>query len=586
MESLKPIRLKRQPIVTDFFVFDVETGKRDETGGIQWLLNGRPESFIFGVIYGYYKGKPYEKIHYTVEEMIHDLLNNRVYKNKYMFGHNVIYDLTTLYGNVFDMDPGSIFNGSRFITATNGNCKFADSMNVLGKVPLAKIGEMIGIKKPDLGDKNLYSKEGLTHLEINRCKTDCYITYEALVIVFTKGGAIKLTGPSLALYNFRRFYLEKPIYYNDLVKEFFNGYYGGRTEAFKIGKGHWQVIDVNSMYPFIMKTVQFPNPANLTKSKPSIKKFINQILPHFEGQITCTVEHRPHYFGFLPYRTKEKLLFPAGLFSGTWCFPEIRLGISQGVISIKGIDNVVYAEPMPSPFVEYVDDYYKIKCEETDEFEIDRVKHLLNDLYGKFGQREADETIYIKDVFKESERVFKLSAEHPTGKLSFLSKKSNAAYFIIKGNKEQKIPHQIPSIAAYITSAARTHLLKAMLKMQSNGVAYCDTDSIFFNHGVPFENETYLGGWKLEPKIVTEIRGPKNYDYIKENTLYKRIKGVPKKAVLGNDNVWRYSNLVTTKEAIRRNLKAGVLIERSKVIKGIYDKRIVLSDGDTKPFTI
>lgn len=583
MKALKPIESKRKRKLADFFVFDVETGEYKK-GGIQFLLKGRPEAFIFGVVYGYYKGKPYQRIFKSLEEMKNDLQNNRLYYNKYMFGHNVVYDLNVIYGNPFTMDPGAIFNGSRFITGTNGNCKFADSMNVLGKVPLAKIGAMIGVAKPNLGDANLFAKDGLTPEVINRCTTDCQITHDALTMVFTKGGAIKLTGPSLAMFNFRKYYLEKPIYYNELVTDFFAGYYGGRTEAFKIGKGNWNVIDVNSMYPYIMKNIKFPEPSKLIKTKPKISYFINKILPYCEGQITCTVEHAPHYFGFLPHRTKEKLLFPVGTFKGTWCFPEIRLGVESGVISIKGIESVISAPPMPSPFVNYVDDYYKIKTDTTDEFEKDRVKHLLNDLYGKFGQRITTETVYIENVFEQANYLLKLRAEYPNGKLSFLRKDSDSAYYIFSREKEISIPHQIPSIAAYITSAARVHLLKEMISIK--GVAYCDTDSIFYSNGDQFIDDTSLGGWKVEKKLVTEIRGPKNYDYIIGDIFKRRIKGVPSKAVQGDDQIWRYSNLVTPKEALRRGLLAGTLIDRTKFIKGIYDKRIVLSDGETIPYTI
>lgn len=545
---------------------------------------GRPEAFIFGCVYGIYKGKPYEKIWYTVEEMKNDLKNNRTYRNKYMFGHNVVYDIDTIYGNPFQMDPAAVFNGSRFITGTNGNCKFGDSMNVLGKVPLAKIGAMIGTAKPQLGDANNFAKDGLTPEVINRCVTDCHITHDALTMVFTKGGAIKLTGPSLAMYNFRRYYLDKPIYYNELVTDFFASYYGGRTEAFKIGPVHCRVIDVNSMYPYVMKNIQFPDPSKLIKSKPKISHFLKNILPSCEGHITCTIEHKPHYYGFLPHRTRDKLLFPVGTFKGSWCFPEIRLGLAAGVISIKGIDSVVSAPPMPSPFVDYVDDYYQIKCDTTDEFEKDRVKHLLNDLYGKFGQKITTETIYLDNVFEKADYLFQLRAEYPNGELSFINKNSDAAYYIIKGGKDVNIPHQIPSIAAYITSAARVHLLKQMLV--TKGVAYCDTDSIFFAFADSFEDDTKLGGWKLESKIVTEIRGPKNYDYMIGDLFKRRIKGVPSKAVQGEDKIWRYSNLVTPKEAIRRGLLAGVPIERTKFIKGIYDKRHILSDGETTPIII
>ena len=131
-----------------------------------------------------------------------------------------------------------------------------------------------------------------------------------------------------------------------------------------------------------------------------------------------------------------------------------------------------------------------------------------------------------------------------------------------------------------------------MLALDSRKVIYCDTDSVFFeiNDGV-IQNEHHLGGWKIDPKIVTEIRGLKNYTYYttegKEAFVIKdRIKGIPKNAIKGIDNIYRYQNLLNTKEALRRGLEPGVLTDRTKVLTGDYDKRVVLEGGETEPIFI
>lgn len=575
----------RHTILKDFYVLDVETGDRLKDGSIQFKLNARPESFIFGVIHG----RNYTQIFESLEVMKQELLTPR-FKDKYVFGHNVPYDLTCMYGNIFTLDQKAVFNGSRFICCTNGVCTFGDSMNVLGKVPLKKIGEMIGIEKPQLGDASMLAKDGLTPDVINRCTTDCQITYDALFMVFNKGGDIKLTGPSLALSNFRRYYQPHAIKYNEHVTRFFDSYYGGRTEAFKLGKTNSHVIDVNSMYPYVYRDLKFPNPEYLNVERPTIKSFLANILPFTEGQITCTVKHKENYFGYLPYKHKGKLLFPTGTFTGTWCFPEIRLALSHNVVTIEGIENVCYAQAMPSPFTQYVDDYYKIKQDSKNKFEIDRVKHLLNDLYGKFGQRASSESIYIDDIQRNAALIWDIMNKYPGARLVQFNRERTDAYLVYKAVKNYKIPHQIPCIASYITSASRVHLLKEMIRMQGNRVTYCDTDSIFFEVNNNFQSSNELGGWKLEPKIILEIRGLKNYSYIMTNDAepkrIDRIKGIPKRAVQDSDGTWRYTNLINTKEAIRRNVVPGVVVQRSKIVTGKYDKRIVLADGETQTISI
>lgn len=588
----------RVTMLKDFYVFDVETGVKNKDGSIQWLLRGRPDAFQFGVIYGH----NYTKIIYSVDEFKETLKDSR-FKNLYMFGHNVIYDLNTIYGNIFTVDPTAIFNG-KFICATNGVCKFADSMNIFGRIPLKKIGEMLGIKKPELGKsdpdtgKTMFSKYGITADEINRCVTDCIITYEGLINIFHGASDIKITGPSLAMSYFRRFHQPYNIEYNENVMFFFDSYYGGRTEVFKIGKTHASVIDVNSMYPFVMKNAVFPNPKFLkVETNVNIKHFINQILNHYEGNIYCKVNHNTEKsYGFLPFRKSPaggtgtgKLLFPVGRFSGCWNFPEIRYALEQGAITIEKIDKVVYSEKMPTPFESYVDTLFEQKVKAPNTFERERVKHLLTDLYGKFAQRIDEEWIYIDDIDKHYEYIRELQLNGKFIKLVMFNPQRVDAFLVTTNSKGYTIPHQIPSFASYITSLARVHLLKQINLLDSRKVVYCDTDSVFFEVAEGIKDEFHLGGWKLEPKIVTEIRGLKNYSYFKTDKpdlLIERIKGVPAKAIKGHDGVYRYQNLMNTKEALRRGLQPGILTERTKIIRGVYDKRIVLENGDTLPITI
>jgi len=606
----------RHRLLTDFYVFDFETKvtydewvlqrkkidpkfrvpkKSKNKKAIYWGLKGRPENFVFGVIYGY----NYQKIFHSLDEFS-QILKEKRFKNKLLFAHNAIYDLNVYSGNVFRMDPIAIFNG-KFICATDGHCKFADSMNVLGRVPLAKIGTMLGIQKPDLGGKTFYSPNGVGPEEINRCVQDCVITWEALSQVFHGAGDIKITGPSLAMSYFRRFHMPYNIEYNDNVYFFFDSYFGGRTEAFKIGPTNASVIDRNSMYPYEMKVGKFPNPRNLkVERNVKLSYFLNQILPHYEGLIECEVIHHPKPYGYLPYKTsptdsnntgkqiKGKLLFPVGRFGGSWNFPEIRYALEQGAIEINKITKIVYADRMPSPFESYVDELYEKKIASKDEFETDRVKHLLNDLYGKFAQKQDLDRTYIDDVEKEFDKIQDAMASNCFVKLEMMNDRQKNGWLVTKNSKRKPPAHSIPSFASYITSYARVSLLKKMNAMHQQRVVYVDTDSVFFEINPGFENERQLGGWKLESKIVTEIRGLKNYTYFKldePGILIDRIKGIPKKARL-IDGVWHYQNLMNTKEAIRRNALPGILTDRTKVIRGVYDKRIVLPNGDTLPITI
>lgn len=125
---------------TDFFVFDTET-KIKKDGKDFWGLRARPDAFVFGVIYGH----NHCVVIHSHQEFISEL-QKPVYKGKMVFAHNAEYDLGVLFGNIYSIDPTAIFNG-KFITATNGNCKFADSMNIY-RFSVEKIGNIIGKEKP------------------------------------------------------------------------------------------------------------------------------------------------------------------------------------------------------------------------------------------------------------------------------------------------------------------------------------------------------------------------------------------------------------------------------------------------------
>lgn len=598
----KLFRLKRRvKMLKDFYVFDTETGIIDEKGGIQWHLNGRPESFRFGVIYGY----NYTKVIYSLKELQETLLESR-FKKKIVFAHNLEYDGNTVYDCIYKLDPGAIFNG-KLICFTNGNCLFADSTNIFGKIKLADVGKMLGLLKPDLGDSNLYSPNGITASEINRCIVDCQIVYDGLIQIFHAAGDIKITQAALAMTYYRRFHQPHDIEYNETTQHFFNSYFGGRTEAFKLGPTSATVIDVNSMYPYAMKVCKFPNPKYLKEEvgpkqkgqKKFIKYILNQVLPNYEGLIYCTVNHKKTTFGYLPYKsgdkkTGKKLIFPTGRFSGCWNFPEIKFALERGAIEIEEITSVVYAQAMVSPFVSFVDQLYDEKLGaklDNNLFEEFRVKIFMNSLYGKFAQRIDEERIYLDDIDKHYDYIRECQRNGTFKKLMLFNSVRNDAHLFLTATKQFNVSYQIPSFASYITSFCRVLLLEKMLELEPKKVIYCDTDSIFFEINTGVKSELHLGGWKLEDKIVTEVNGLKSYkfEYVdKAGNLVKknRIKGVPAKAVEISPNVYQYENLLKTNEALKRNLKPGVLTNRIKKIKGTYDKRIVLSNGETEPINL
>lgn len=582
MNALKPLNHTVR-LLNDFFVFDIETAN---TKGKykHWSLTGK---FVFGVVHGW----NYTKVIHSKKEFIEEFKHER-YKGKKVFAHNAEFDLTILFGNIFAAFPDAIFNG-RFISCSNGNCTFANSLNIY-KTSAKVIGEMIGKPKTMEYTKTDWANKKERAKAINGCIRDCEIIWQALFQIFEEVGSIKITQASLSLDYFKRYFLEHIIEHNENTAYFFDSYFGGRCEAFRIGKlDHpGKVIDVNSMYPYTMKVTRFPNPKLLKVVKDvTVNKFIKYYLKNYEGCVYATVKHKNTWIGYLPVKKGGKLLFPVGVFSGCWNFNEIRFALEQDAIEIINITRVVYAPAMVSPFVRYVDTLYKKRFATENEFAIYRIKIFMNSLYGKFAQRITEEFIYIADMEKQMSTIQAYILEGKMLKIIPFNSERKDCFLMIGSDNSWSKDFSIPSFASYITSAARVLLLKELIKKGKKAVLYCDTDSIFF-HGEHGPDDKNLGGWKLENKKITGVYGLKNYTYLYFDKKLKRwkkkhrIKGIPEKAVEIEKHKYRYINLVKTKEALRRGLISGSEMERIKVVKGTYNKRIINKDGTTKPIKL
>ena len=573
MRYLKQVRNKKaiDKIKNDFFVFDVETTK----------LEPIEKNFVFGVIYG----NDFQKVIYSVDDFKKEFISDK-YKGKYIFAHNAEFDLLTIYGNIYEyLDSKAIFNG-KFISAKLNNITFADSLNIF-PASLKKVGETIGIKKFEnekISSEKLTFKN-ITDKDIRYCVRDCKIVYVALLRMFESIGAIKITLSSLSMYNFRNKFLAENITFSELTDEFYESYYGGRTEVFKLGKCDAKVYDINSLYPFVMSYLNFPDIRILKKETKIDVKYLHYLLKYHEGLAKISIFHKETYFGFVPLRS-DKLLFPVGYFDTVLNFNEIRFALKHGAIEILKCEYVVHAPPMQTPFKEFVDFHYNKRLDTTDS--LDKLIHKLipNSLYGRFAMRMKYQTEYYS--FIPYELIEELEKTEQFHILKTFSEIREDCFLITENEKFTNSFFAVPTFSSYITSEARIILLKGLLENEKQKVLYCDTDSIFLEGKFTGQISNFLGNWKLEEKKVTEIRGLKNYVYVDESGETKEaIKGVSKTAKKISKGVYESKQYFKTKEALRRNIEAGTEKTLRKTLSGKYEKRIVLnSSGETKPIKL
>jgi len=434
---------RKSDISEDFYVFDVETNG----------LRAKPDAFIFGCVYGQ-RGK-FKTVIHNVEEFKEEFQKER-YNKKIVFAHNAEFDLSVLYDIIYAFDKEAIFNG-KFICATNGNCRFADSLNLL-PASVKNIGLMSGSEKMDLEQEYIDGEvKQVTQEMIDYCMQDCRIVYNALMELFSFGGNIKITLASLSKYLFQWKYLPHSLKYDEIKGEdYFQSYYGGRTECFKLGefdKGLYK-IDINSLYPFYMKDVIFPDPAFFKKEEEPKVFHLEFLLKHYEGCAMVNVTVPDTYFPCLPYKDPDsfKLLFPVGTFTTCVNFPELRKALEMGAI-INHCEWVNYSTKKVSGiFDDYVNDLYSERKKEANPLKKFILKLFMNSLYGKFAQREKTKMIYFE--YPDPDQINSLRANNKLIDVHMFSAMRSDGFLEVVGSGKA-FNHSIPCLASYITSYVR-----------------------------------------------------------------------------------------------------------------------------------
>jgi len=421
--------------------------------------------------------------------------------------------------------------------------------------------------------------------------------YEVLMkfndLVKENKGKMSLTIASTSMKTFQKGYLEKDIKMTNrnLNDEMKIGYYGGRTEIFKmfLDEGSYRCYDINSLYPHVMFNNPFPVSKPNTINNPS-----KEMIMELDGITKCNVK-TPNdlYIPILPYKMQvnknNKLMFPLGSFTGYWDNMELRKAIELGykVEPIK-----MFSFKTEYIFKEYVNNFYKLKQDsvrDTPSYII--AKLMLNSLYGKFAQCQDSESLVkinnvedmknydIVDVFDADSNLYKIRTE------------SNGNFFI-------------PQISIHVTALSRLCLYGYLEQLHNNGydVAYCDTDSLFTNGFLKTSNK--LGDMKKEYDF---IRGyfllPKTYCVVKKEGNKIKAKGYIgefqkhltensfKKALFKKD----YSDFSISSDQLKFNTMKTSFVRhknfvstdiQKKSIKSVYDKRTILKNYDTKAIII
>ncbi|GAH24398.1 unnamed protein product, partial [marine sediment metagenome] len=192
--------------------------------------------------------------------------------------------------------------------------------------------------------------------------------------------------PIVAAYLFRHYQNKIYIHNNEQAIELErDSYRGGRTECFYLGElkdGNYYIVDVNSLYPFVMRNNLYPVKYVKQTHKPTLP-IISRFLKDKSVIARALVDTDEPVYAVRRGRT----IFPIGRFWVTLTTPELLYALEHNHL-IKVERAVIYEQA--NIFKTYVDRFYKLRQEfktaGVAEYE-ELCKKMLNSLYGKFGQK-------------------------------------------------------------------------------------------------------------------------------------------------------------------------------------------------------
>jgi len=484
-------------------VFDCETDKKGNLLLVGVMTDGK---------YFYFK---------TAQGFWNYIMRNKITQ---LFAHNIEFD----FFKIQEYIPGIKFTGYYSTAGLSyiqaGNIFIKDTMNHL-PYSLKFLGDVIGKPKYKIDYNTLRFNKKL----IRYNKRDCEITYEivkTLEQVYIAEGSkpIKSTTGSQSMNIYlRRFFCQN--FYGipfNVLSIWRHGYKGGLVEVYKQGKYKnktFYKIDINSLYPFLMRTC-LPYPYDYRRSKKLNKKDRNKY--YWLGVVLNRDKTVKEVYNSIEHRNKKC----------TYYFVFKRKCY---------------------PFRKYVDYFYNKRKQSTGLIK-EIYKKLLNSLYGKFGQRfELD---IISNYQQKNKNWYYM--EQIKGDLYRIK------YVRTKGKFWVNVVWSL-----FITAKAREYMrrLKKYCERFKIVIYYLDTDCFICSGDINkisnlIDNKK-LGLFKLEGKArVIDIRGKKFYMF---GSKYK-CKGVPlelRKKFFDKGEI-KYNKMVRYKEGITRGLRIGSFVEVTK----------------------
>jgi len=592
----KPHCLKREKtlaIPRDFIFFDTETKP-------EYLPDGSVRQHLklgWACSYRRAYGRNREKIEWfsftTADQFWQFVIDHTEKKHKlWVIARNIAFDFTIVKGWKHLRQANfrlKFFHntGTCSIISVRGKGKsivFLDSMNWFVE-SIAKTGDRIGIPKLKIDFETCSDEYLLTY-----CKRDVEIELEnfKLFIRFLEANAVSRLcytrgSTAMAAYLFRHYHQKIYIHNNEqAINLERDSYRGGRTECFSLGEltgGGYYLLDVNSLYPFVMREEFYPVKYLKILHKPDLLTLAGFLKSH-SIIAHCLINTPDPVYAV----RRDRTIFPIGQFWVTLTTGELKYAIENDhIVQIETA--VVYEQARI--FKSYVERFYNLRLEfksaGVGEYE-DLCKKMLNSLYGKFGQK-AEVWEKIGECPNEPDRVEVcfVVGQHRTKRIRYLL----GEIYELTGYEE--CFNSFPAIASEVAAYGRLYLWKLMQAAGSGNYFYCDTDSLIVNKTGLYNLQDQistgvLGGLKIEQIMDSlTIRGVKDYSIPSKEV----IKGIRKSAVKIADGVYEQDQWPSFRGLLQAAEPNTYTIKKvRKVLTRKYTKGYVRPDGSIEPLVL
>lgn len=398
---------------------------------------------------------------------------------------------------------------------------------------------LVGLKKIDVDFYSCSDSELMDH-----CVRDVEILKELWkqwiqFLHVHNFGCFGRTLPSQSFNAFRHRFYNGSIYIHDNVDATNlerSSYYGGRCSVFRAGIGenppYWH-IDVNSLYPYIMRETKVPvkfigihDNVELSWLTKQMSRF------HVIGSVYVNCD-----LPCIPYKSSSSLIFPVGQFNTVLSHSELDYSISMFMVEKVYSASLYEKQSIFRDYVEYLYDLRMHFRKKGNRLYERMCKLMMNSLYGKFGQRGMRwELVDFKPNLSDS--IEEMICDDTGSFIRQVVISGHVFEFVDEGESY----NSFPAIAAEITSAARVYLWELISTAGEDHVWYCDTDSLIVDEAgykslTEYLDDNELGKLKLVQKINNlHIHAPKQYEA--DGTV--KCKGVPSSAETLADNKYQY----------------------------------------------